>query len=191
MRWWHTSCLPKPSYPDDPRHLRIPAGLLARAPRGDSRPELHTLCSPSHRGSPRRANFARPERSDRRLPLVIATSFIGLLRRPIESALCTEIQIRVATRLEQIRADDRVDLAVTLRAVPAVRSTSEQMAATIGGGPTPSSPMPYWSYFRARTAKMAPRHGSSSRSAERDIVNPTKQHITAHANSQGNHQVLS
>jgi len=41
------------------------------------------------------------------------------LRRPIESALCTEIQIRVATRLEQIRADDRVDLAVALRAVPA------------------------------------------------------------------------
>jgi transposase InsO family protein len=42
-------------------------------------------------GRPGERTFARPDRSDRRLRIVIATSIIEVLRRPLESAWYTSI----------------------------------------------------------------------------------------------------
>src|SRR3954447_25856589 len=59
--------------------LALPAAIAAQNRRCSSRPATG--------GRPGDDNGARPYRSERRFRLIIATSYQGVLRRPLESAL--------------------------------------------------------------------------------------------------------
>jgi hypothetical protein len=90
-RWWHAARLPEPSCSDSLRHtdpdrrssLAMPAAIAAQNRRCSSRPATS--------GRPGDNNGARPDRSERRFRLIIATSFGRVLRRPLESALVAAI----------------------------------------------------------------------------------------------------
>src|ERR1700680_5047160 len=62
---------------------------LAQHPHSPSLPLLppRTVARPATEGRPGDGNGARPDRSERRFRIFIATSFIRVLRRPLESAL--------------------------------------------------------------------------------------------------------
>ena len=64
----------------------MPAAIAAQNRRRSSRPATG--------GRPGDGNGARPDRSERRFRLLIATSFIQVLRRPFESAQYTSEQFQ-------------------------------------------------------------------------------------------------
>jgi hypothetical protein len=63
----------------------VPTAIAAQNRRRSSRPAAD--------GRPGDDNGARPHRSERRLCLFIATSFVKVLRRPLESALAASVAV--------------------------------------------------------------------------------------------------
>src|ERR1039458_4318419 len=66
--------------------LAMPAAIAAQNRRRSSRPATG--------GRPGDDNGARPDRSERRFRMFIATSFVKVLRRPLESTLYTSEQFQ-------------------------------------------------------------------------------------------------
>jgi putative transposase len=66
--------------------LALPAAIAAQNRRCSSRPATG--------GRPGEDNGARPDRSERRFRMFIATSFVKVLRRPLESAQYTSLQFQ-------------------------------------------------------------------------------------------------
>jgi hypothetical protein len=77
--------------------LVIPATIVAQNSRRSSRPATG--------GRPGDDNGARPDRSERRLVLFIATSFVKVLRRPLEFA--QYISIKYTERVARLASSPR------------------------------------------------------------------------------------
>ena len=82
-------------------------------------------------GRPGECNLLRPDRSDRRLRSVIATSYARVLRRPIELALFPSIQHDVIQRAK-LRVDTRMKIAAKIN--PAKYGERLELAGGRGGG---------------------------------------------------------
>src|SRR5262245_46839541 len=84
VRRCHAACLPKPPCPNRRRDASVDRRVLARASRRDRHPEPALLLMPPYEGRPGECSLARPARSERRHPVVIATPSGEVLRRPLE-----------------------------------------------------------------------------------------------------------
>ena len=101
-RWWHAARLSEPSGSYRLRHTGFERSIFAAQTSGDPQPKSTLFIAPRHGGRPGDGNGARPDRSDRRFRMLIATSNSGVLRRPFESAQYTSEQF------QRLMADDGI-----------------------------------------------------------------------------------
>ena len=100
-RWWHAACLSEPSgserlrYPGLASSLLIPAAIANQTRLRSSRPATG--------GRPGDCKGARPDRSDRRFRIPIATSNFRVLRRPFESAQYCSLAYQAELRKHDIQ----------------------------------------------------------------------------------------
>jgi hypothetical protein len=98
MRWRHAAGFPQPPGSHGRRYPGIHGGIFARTPRRDRRPERASVFAPSNGWPARRAQRLPRGSAERRFPFVLATSFVRVLRRPVESAQAANVRISESLR---------------------------------------------------------------------------------------------
>lgn len=141
---------------------------------------------PATGGRPGDANGARPERCDRRFRMPIATSFVQVLRRPLESALRSLIRMMQKT-VGLAPAPDRHDEGVgdELRRHLRLRRTSyrlpreERLRPFLGYRAPPSASRLPCAAGRSPTAPASSGHGRGRHAADRSrcLPDPLAQHV--------------
>ena len=125
MRWWHAAGLPEPPGSHGRRYPGIHRGVFARAPAAIADQNTRRCSRRATGGRPGERSAFRPDRAERRFPVVIATSFIRVLRRPVESALHAAVGVEDAARRRAAERDRPFEGG---DAVPGLEVAGERMA---------------------------------------------------------------